>query len=92
MMGLHLEENVSNLLEIIVKSIVGDDNPVLIKVHQPTDSILVAEIFVPKKTMGLIIGRHGKTIESIRIILRSSLKQEIAHSFVEVRAIEEDTL
>ncbi len=60
------------IIETLVKALVSEPGKVEINTNQEGDKTLVFEIRVAKQDMGKIIGKKGKTIESIRTIAGAS--------------------
>ena len=62
------------LVETIVKSIVDNEKSVQVS-EIGGDSTSIIEVFVDKEDLGKVIGRNGKTAQSIRnIVYASSFK------------------
>jgi predicted RNA-binding protein YlqC (UPF0109 family) len=63
-----------NLVETIVKSIVDNEKSVQVS-EIGGDSTSIIEVFVDKEDLGKVIGKNGKTAQSIRnIVYASSFK------------------
>ena len=63
-----MSSDLQNLVEDMVKRLV--DNPEEVKIVQNQgDSTTVFEVRVAKTDMGKIIGKKGKTIEALRVII-----------------------
>lgn len=58
------------MLEIMIKNLVDDENTVTIKEIEGEKTIIF-EVKVAEKDMGKIIGRQGKIAQSIRTIMKS---------------------
>ena len=58
------------MLEIMIKNLVDDENAVTIKEIEGEKTIIF-EVKVAEKDMGKIIGRQGKIAQSIRTIMKS---------------------
>ena len=56
------------LLEFLVKGILGSDNFKIVEESENGQGHFI--ISVPKEMVGLIIGKEGKTIKTIRNLLR----------------------
>ncbi|MEG1647395.1 MAG: KH domain-containing protein [Bacilli bacterium] len=59
------------LTEFLVKSIVSDPDSILIKQFEDEDLITI-EIIVKEEDMGIVIGKGGSIINSIRAIVQAS--------------------
>jgi uncharacterized protein len=64
-------KELSDLLEFIVHGLVDNPGDVLIK-ETRTDKNTVYEVKVNEADMGKVIGKKGRIIKSIRIILRAA--------------------
>ena len=60
------------LTEMIVKSLVTDDNSVSVKEFETGEDEITIEIIVSEDEAGSIIGKNGKMINSIKTILQAS--------------------
>ncbi|MBR2712851.1 MAG: KH domain-containing protein [Bacilli bacterium] len=60
------------LTEFIVKSLVTDEDSVSVKEFETDDNEITIEIVVSESEAGSLIGKGGKTINSIRTILQAS--------------------
>ncbi len=60
------------LTEFIVKSLVADEDSVSVKEFETDDNEITIEIVVSESEAGSLIGKGGKTINSIRTILQAS--------------------
>lgn len=68
------EKNMKELVETIVVSIVDKEDDVSVKEIEGGNSSII-EILVDKSDLGKVIGKHGKTAQSIRnIIYAASFK------------------
>ncbi len=63
---------VVELTEMIVKSLVKDPESVSVKEFQTEENEISIEIVVSEEEAGNLIGKSGKIINSIRIILQAS--------------------
>jgi uncharacterized protein len=71
------------LIEDIAKAIV--DNPDQVRVNGVEgESSLVIELGVAKEDLGKIIGKHGRTITAMRIILHATRAQKDKRHVLEV--------
>ena len=60
------------LTEMMVKSLVADEESVSVKEFETDENEITIEIVVSENEAGAIIGKGGKTINSIRTILQAS--------------------
>lgn len=60
------------LTEKIVKSLVKDEDSVSVKEFESEEDEVTIEIIVSENEAGALIGKSGKTINSIRTILQAS--------------------
>lgn len=60
-----------DLIEYIVKSLVSDPSAVSINVVEG-DASLVLELRVGPDDVGKIIGKHGRVVKSIRVLLQAA--------------------
>ena len=60
------------LTEKIVKSLVKDEDSVSVKEFESEEDEVTIEIIVSENEAGALIGKSGKTINSIRTILQDS--------------------
>jgi uncharacterized protein len=71
------------LIEDMAKAIV--DHPDQVRVHGVEgENSLVIELGVAKDDMGKIIGKHGRTITAMRIILQATRAQKDKRHVLEV--------
>lgn len=60
------------LTEMIVKSLVKEEDSVSVKEFETEDNEITVEIVVSEEEAGSLIGKSGKIINSIRTILQAS--------------------
>jgi uncharacterized protein len=71
------------LIEDIAKAIV--DHPDQVRVHGVEgESSLVIELSVAKDDIGKIIGKHGRTISALRIMLQATRAQKDKRHVLEI--------
>ncbi len=58
------------ILELIIKNLVDDQNKVSIE-EKTNDKSVVYEVKVAKEDMGKVIGKQGKMAKSIRSLIRA---------------------
>jgi len=64
--------SIVELTELIVKSLVKDADLVSVKAFDTEENEISIEIVVSEDEAGSIIGKNGKTINSIRTLLQAS--------------------
>ena len=64
--------SIVELTELIVKSLVVDEDSVSVKAFETDENEISIEIVVSEEEAGALIGKGGKTINSIRTILQAS--------------------
>ena len=64
--------SIVELTELIVKSLVKDEDSVSVKAFETGDNEISIEVVVSDEEAGSLIGKGGKTINSIRTILQAS--------------------
>ena len=64
-------DNLRELVEYIVRSLVDDPSQVQVTETQ-TESVIIYELRVAPEEVGRVIGRRGRTINAIRTVLRSA--------------------
>ena len=64
--------SIVELTEMIVKSLVKDPDSVSVKQFETEDNEISIEVVVSEDEAGNLIGKSGKTINSIRTILQAS--------------------
>lgn len=70
------------LLELIIKNVVDDDNFVVEEISEEDRVTLI--IKVPQEKLGLIIGKEGRTIKAIQDLIR--IKATLLKKFVSLKA------
>jgi len=70
-----------NLLSFIIKSIIGSPKKVKIA-QEKIDQLTKFTVTAPKDQIGIIIGRQGKIIKAIKILLALQAKNE--HFTIEI--------
>ena len=64
--------SIVELTELIVKSLVKDADSISVKAFDTDENEISIEIVVSEAEAGSIIGKNGKTINSIRTLLQAS--------------------
>ena len=64
--------SIVELTELIVKSLVKDADSISVKAFDTEENEISIEIVVSEEEAGSIIGKNGKTINSIRTLLQAS--------------------
>ncbi len=65
-----------DFLEYLIKSIVKNENAVTIEESISSDNTCNLSLKVDKEDMGLVIGKEGKTIKSLRYLLKAKALKE----------------
>lgn len=69
--------NLVQLTEVIIKKIVSDPDSVSIKEFETDEeNTIQIEVLISSSDMGKVIGKNGKTINSIRTIVQASSSLE----------------
>jgi predicted RNA-binding protein YlqC (UPF0109 family) len=76
-------DNVADLVEYLVASIVDNPDALVIDVTDGEASTLV-EVHVDPADVGKVIGRHGRVIKSIRTLARACAARDNISADVEV--------
>jgi predicted RNA-binding protein YlqC (UPF0109 family) len=76
-------DNVADLVEYLVTSIVDNPDALVIDVTDGEASTLV-EVHVDPADVGKVIGRHGRVIKSIRTLARACAARDNISADVEV--------
>lgn len=63
------------ILEIIIKNLVDDENSVSIE-EKESNGIITLEVKVAEKDMGKVIGKQGRIAKSIRTVIKSVATKE----------------
>ena len=77
-------ENVTGLVEYLVKSIVDNADAVKIESEEDVDGDITVNINVDEGDVGHIIGREGHIIKSIRRLARACALKADVHVDVEI--------
>lgn len=64
--------NLVELTEYLVKSLVKDKDSVSVKEFETNDDSVLIQVLVNESEIGSVIGRGGKTANSIRTIIQAS--------------------
>lgn len=59
------------LTELIIKSLVKDEDSISVKEFDSEDEIVI-EVIIPEDEMGSVIGKNGKIANSIRTVVQAS--------------------
>lgn len=60
------------LTEFLVKSVLKDPDSVSVKQFETDDDTILIQVMVDSDSMGIVIGKEGKMINSIRTIVQAS--------------------
>jgi predicted RNA-binding protein YlqC (UPF0109 family) len=75
---------VEDLLEYLARSLVDDPGAVRVEGFDEDDGTVVLELHVAEDDVGKVIGRGGRTVEALRIILRASATRDGGRVLVDV--------
>ena len=68
-----MEDNIENLLNILVKSLILKPEALRIEKGDPaTDGLVVYRVVVDESDMGRVIGKHGRVAAKIRNVVRTA--------------------
>lgn len=76
-----------DVLELIVKNIISDENGLVEIAESKNDGFYVFEVRVKKEKIGDLIGKNGRTAKAIRNIMRATANrrgEKCSIEFVEV--------
>lgn len=76
-------DNVADLVEYLVASVVDDPDAIAIDVTDGEGTTLI-EVHVDPSDVGKVIGRHGRLIKSIRALARACAARDSLVADVEV--------
>ncbi len=76
-------DNVCDLVEYMVASLVDNPDSIVIDVTDSDDSSLI-EVHVDPDDVGKVVGRHGRVIKSIRTLARACAARDEINAEVEV--------
>ena len=67
-----MHDDLVSLTEFITKKLVLDQDAVSVKEYESEDDNINIEIMVNKDDLGKVVGKNGKTINSIRTLVNAS--------------------
>ncbi len=68
-----MEDNIENLLNILVKSLILKPEALRIEKEEPaTDGLVVYRVILDENDMGRVIGKRGKIAAQIRNIVKTA--------------------
>ena len=73
-----------DLLEFLVRSLVDDPDGVKIEGFDEDDGTIVLEVHVAEDDVGKIIGRGGRTVSSLRTVMRAVASRQDERVLVDV--------
>jgi hypothetical protein len=80
---MEVTERLRQLVEFMARSILDDEHPLKVHAVNGAENI-VLEVSCSPDDIGLLIGRNGRVIESIRTIVRAACRGEHIRITVEV--------
>ena len=75
-----------DLLEYLVRALVDDPDDVSIEPYDEDDGTLVLEVHVGEDDAGKVIGRGGRTVDALRIVMRACAARDGRRVVVDVVA------
>ena len=72
-----------DLVELIIKSLVDNVEAIQIK-EIPGEKTVIFEVKIAEEDVGKVIGKHGKTINAIRTILKAATTKDNKKVILEV--------
>jgi uncharacterized protein len=75
---------VEDLLEFLARALVDDPDAVSIEGFDEDDGTIVLEIHVAEDDVGKMIGRGGRTISSLRTVMRAVASRQDERVLVDV--------
>lgn len=73
-----------DLLAFIARGLVDDPRAVRVESFEEDDGTLVYELTVADDDKGKIIGRHGRTVNALRTVVRACATRQGRRVFVDV--------
>ena len=73
-----------DLLEFLVRSLVDNPDDVRIEGFDEDDGTIVLEVHVAEDDVGKIIGRGGRTVSSLRTVMRAVASRQDERVLVDV--------
>jgi uncharacterized protein len=75
---------VEDLLEFLARALVDDPDAVSVEGFDEDDGTIVLEIHVAEDDVGKMIGRGGRTISSVRTVMRAVASRQDERVLVDV--------
>jgi uncharacterized protein len=75
---------VEDLLEFLARALVDDPDAVSVEGFDEDDGTIVLEIHVAEDDVGKVIGRGGRTISSVRTVMRAVASRQDERVLVDV--------
>ncbi len=76
------------LTEFLVKSVVEKEEDVSIQLADSTEDEILVNVFVSKDDIGRVIGKQGKTANSIRTIVQASFFKDFSRIKIDFQSFE----
>jgi predicted RNA-binding protein YlqC (UPF0109 family) len=75
---------VKDLIEFLARALVDSPDDVSIDSFEEDDGTVVFEVRVAEDDVGKVIGRHGRTVNAIRVVVRAATVREGRRVLVDV--------
>ena len=72
------------VIELIIKSLVEDEDSVKLEVNEPEDGKVEIVVKVAPGDMGRVIGKEGATVNAIRTILKNCNSKDGKRYFIQI--------
>ena len=80
-----MEDNIENLLNILVKSLILKPEALRIEKDEPaTDGLVMYRVIVDESDMGRVIGKQGRIAKAIRVVMRAAATRNDAKISIEI--------
>jgi predicted RNA-binding protein YlqC (UPF0109 family) len=75
---------VKDLIEFLARALVDSPDDVSVDSFEEDDGTVVFEVRVAEDDVGKVIGRHGRTVNAIRVVVRAATVREGRRVLVDV--------
>lgn len=79
-----MNSNLKELLRTMVAGLVQNPDEIQITEHEEEDNKVVLELRVAQSDIGRVIGRQGRTIKAIRVIVKAASSDPVKRVHVEI--------
>ena len=73
-----------DLLEYLARSLVDDPSAVFVESFEEEDGSIALELHVGERDVGKVIGRNGRTVNALRVLMRACAVDEGQRVLVDV--------